>query len=683
MTRILIIDNYDSFTYNIWMYLSELPDVECVVVKNDDPLASICFEDFDGIVISPGPGSPDVPADVGISRTIVTSVDLPILGVCLGHQLIGSAYGAKVGPAPRIMHGRTSRVRHGGDRLFRGMAEEFTAVRYHSLALSGVEEPLKVIAEDEDGIPMAIRHGDRPVWGVQFHPESILSDDGRLLLRNFAEIVTDSRGASPDRENRNGEIDCTWVCVEGEVDGRTLFEAFCGSSTESFWLDSSDTDRARFSIIGGLPDARSTTASYRVAEGRVTVTDADDSVRYVDGDLFTFLKDQQRFLRVDREDLLPFEFRPGFVGYFGYELRADTEKMAVSRHSRLPDARFLLTDRYVAVDHREKRVYLLFASGPGLGEHADAQAWFESASRTVRKVISAPPADLEPTARAQPEEPEGVVFRDSKEAYLAKILKCQDYLSSGESYELCLTNTASIAGEFDAVETYARLRTASPVPYGAFLRTSEFSVLSASPERFMTISGDRSVRVSPIKGTRRRGATTDEDAALKRELATDEKEVAENLMIVDLMRNDLSRVSEIGSVRPVELFGVHTFASVHQMVSTIESKLRQDVSAVDCIRMAFPPGSMTGAPKLRSMEILAALEEEPRGIYSGVLGWVSLNGRADLSVVIRTLVLEKDSASFGVGGAITLLSDPEAEYAETLVKAAAPKSAFAGLRAVP
>jgi para-aminobenzoate synthetase len=676
MIRILLVDNYDSFTYNIWMYLSELPDAECVVVKNDDPLSSIPLETFDGIVISPGPGSPDIAADVGMSRTLATTVDVPVLGVCLGHQLIGSVHGAKVGPAPRIMHGRTSRVRHNGDRLFRGMAEEFTAVRYHSLALSGIEAPLEVIAEDEDGVPMAIRHGDRPLWGVQFHPESVLSDDGRVLLGNFAEIVKDSKGTEPDRATGNGAIDCRWVSVEGEVDGQALFEEFCGSSTESFWLDSSDTDQARFSIIGGLPDARSTTVSYRVAEGRTTVTEPDGSVRYIDADIFTFLKDQQRVISVDREELLPFEFRPGFVGYFGYELRADTEKMTVSRHARLPDARFLLTDRYVVVDHREDRVYLLFASGPGLGERAEARAWFESASRTVARAMSSPPRSMEPTSRPAPGE---IVFRDGKEAYLAKIRKCQSYLSSGESYELCLTNTASTAGEFDAAETYARLRAASPVPYGAFLRTSDFSVLSASPERFMTIGGDRSVRVSPIKGTRRRGSTEDEDSALKRELATDEKEIAENLMIVDLMRNDLSRVSEIGSVRPVELFGVYTFASVHQMISTIESRLRQDVAAVDCIRMAFPPGSMTGAPKLRSMQILAALEEEPRGIYSGVLGWVSLDGRADLSVVIRTLVVEKNSASFGVGGAITLLSDPEAEYAETLVKATAPKSALGDL----
>ncbi|CAM3997389.1 aminodeoxychorismate synthase component I [Nocardiopsis rhodophaea] len=673
MIRILLVDNYDSFTYNLWMYLSEFADVECVVVKNDDPLSSICLEEFDGIVISPGPGSPDAPTDVGISRAIAASEGKPILGVCLGHQLIGTVYGASVGPAPKIMHGRTSRVRHGGDRLFRGMAEEFTAVRYHSLALSDIGAPLEVIAADEDGTAMAVRHRDRPVWGVQFHPESILSEDGRVLLRNFADIVTDFKSASRDRAPLSGAIHCSWVCIEGEVDGQTLFDEFCGSSTESFWLDSSDTALGRFSVIGGFPGARSMTATYRVADGRTAVTDADGSVRHVDSDIFAFLKDQQSEISVEREELLPFEFRPGFIGYFGYELRADTENMTLSRHSRLPDARFLLTDRYVIADHWENRVYLLFASGPGLGRRADAQAWFDSASRKVEDAISVLPRPIYTASDAKPRH---VAFRDGKEAYLSKILKCQEHLTSGDSYELCLTNSASIAGSFDSAATYARLRAASPVPYGAFLRMPGFSVLSASPERFMTITGDRCVRVSPIKGTRRRGATEDEDAALKRDLATDEKEIAENLMIVDLMRNDLSRVSEVGSVRPVELFGVHTFASVHQMISTIESRLRGDVAAVDCIRTAFPPGSMTGAPKLRSMEILAALEDEPRGVYSGVLGWVSLDGRAELSVVIRTLVVEKESASFGVGGAITLLSDPEAEYAETLVKATAPTSAF-------
>lgn len=348
--------------------------------------------------------------------------------------------------------------------------------------------------------------------------------------------------------------------------------------------------------------------------------------------------------------------------------------MTVARHSALPDARFLLTDRYVIVDQGMRQVYLLFAAGAGAGRPEDARAWFDSAARKVLRSVAEPARGADPDGAIPAAG--AIVSRDSKESYLEKIRKCQDHLTSGDAYELCLTNSMSISGAFDVPATYRRLRAASPVPYGALLRTPGFSVLSASPERFMTIAGDRTVRVSPIKGTRRRGATAAEDADLRRDLATDEKEIAENLMIVDLMRNDLSRVSTAGSVRPVELFAVHTFASVHQMVSTIESELRYDVTAVDCIRAAFPPGSMTGAPKRRSMEILDALEQEPRGIYSGVLGWVSLDGRADLSVVIRTLVLDEHSASFGVGGAITLLSDPEAEYDETLLKARAPKSAF-------
>ncbi len=671
MIRILLIDNYDSFTYNIWMYLSEIPYVDCTVVKNDDLMSSEILTKYDGVVLSPGPGNPEVNADVGICREIVKSVDKPILGICLGHQLIGSVFGADVVPAPNILHGRTSRVRHYGDRLFRGITSSFRAVRYHSLSLSGVVEPLEIIAQDDDGVPMAIRHIGRPIWGVQFHPESILTDGGRVLLQNFVEIVLESKDLPPDRIV--GEATrCVWMDVPGNVDGQATFDEFCGSASECFWLDSSDSAQGRFSIIGGVAGSRSTTVSYRVVEGVTQVTTHDGSIRTFNAEIFEFMKSQQCAIAVEQEELLPFEFRPGFVGYFGYELGSTVESAPILCHSHLPDGRFLLTDRYVVIDHVEDRVYLLFLTGRGWGNSGDAQTWFTEAASSLARLKT----ERAPVPPITPNNSKGFVFRDNREDYLKKIMKCKEYLTSGDSYELCLTNSASIAGEFDASAAYMHLRAASPVPYGAFLRTPTFSVLSASPERFMTISGDRNVRVSPIKGTRRRGSDAHEDAVLKVELETDEKEIAENLMIVDLMRHDLSRVSEVGSVRPVELFAVYTFATVHQMVSTIESTLRADVTPLDCIKCALPPGSMTGAPKLRSIEILNELEEEPRGVYSGVLGWVSLNGRADLSVVIRTLVVEEGSATFGVGGAITLLSDPVAEYAETLVKAAAPAAAL-------
>jgi para-aminobenzoate synthetase len=209
------------------------------------------------------------------------------------------------------------------------------------------------------------------------------------------------------------------------------------------------------------------------------------------------------------------------------------------------------------------------------------------------------------------------------------------------------------------------------VPYGALLEFPDVAILSASPERFLTVGRDRVVESKPIKGTRPRGATPTADVALHDDLATNAKDRAENLMIVDLIRNDLNRVCEIGTVHVPKLFDVETYAPVHQLVSTIRGTVRPEASAVDCVRATFPGGSMTGAPKLRTMQIIDRLEDGPRGFYSGALGWFSLSGAADLSIVIRTLTATKDRVSFGVGGAIIALSDAEEEFEETVVKSRA------------
>jgi para-aminobenzoate synthetase len=261
--------------------------------------------------------------------------------------------------------------------------------------------------------------------------------------------------------------------------------------------------------------------------------------------------------------------------------------------------------------------------------------------------------------------------RHDESAYTELIAACQEAIAAGESYEICLTNTLTLRERVDPWLTYRLLRRANPAPYAAYLRLPGFSVLSSSPERFLRIDPAGMVESKPIKGTRPRGATVEQDARLAAQLRTDEKERAENLMIVDLVRNDLGRTAALGSVHVPTLFGVESYETVHQLVSTVRAELAPGAEPLDCVRAAFPGGSMTGAPKLRTCEILDALEGGARGVYSGAIGYFSLSGALDLSIAIRCLVVTGDEVTLGVGGAITALSDPAAEVEETRVKAGA------------
>ena len=235
-----------------------------------------------------------------------------------------------------------------------------------------------------------------------------------------------------------------------------------------------------------------------------------------------------------------------------------------------------------------------------------------------------------------------------------------------------------LEGEWDgaAWPLYERLRTASPVSYGAYLDLGDVKVLSASPERFLKLDG-RWIETRPIKGTRPRGVTSDEDRALGAELLASEKERAENLMIVDLLRNDLGRVCQVGSVRVPELFGRERYANVWQMLSVVTGELRPELDAIDLLRACFPGCSVTGCPKIRAMEIIEELEPVRRGIYCGAIGYLSFTGAMDTSIAIRTLVLSGDRLHLQVGGAVVADSDPAEEYAETLAKGRAGVEALA------
>ncbi|MBC2876328.1 MULTISPECIES: aminodeoxychorismate synthase component I [Streptomyces] len=695
--RTLLVDNYDSFTYNLFHYLAEVNGTEPVVLRNDDPCPSAGeLREFDNVVISPGPGTPERPGDFGICREIVEHGRLPLLGVCLGHQGICHLAGATVRRAPEVRHGRVSPVLHGGTDVFAGLPSPFDAVRYHSLAVTDLPPELEALATTPDGVLMGVRHRDRPLWGVQFHPESVCTEHGHLLLRNFRDLTADwhwrtgrprpalrralttpdpaPRPAltTPDPAPRPAKAPGTsadgprWRVLAERIPTRVadevVFDRLFRRSRHAFWLDSSATDASlgRFSAMGDAEGPLARVVSADVWHGTVTVTSAN-GVEIVGGPFFDWLDRDLAARHVDVPDL-PFEFTLGWVGYLGYELKAECGGDRAHR-SPEPDAVMIYADRAVVFDHLTSTTHLLALAAPG--DERPARAWLDRTRAELARLAGRRP-DPAPAPQRRLSAPR---LRHDRDAYLAAIDTCQDAIGRGETYEVCLTNMLCADGTLVPWDAYRFLRRTSPAPFGALLLLDSLAVLSTSPERFLRVSASGLMESKPIKGTRPRGGTSAEDALLREDLRTSEKDRAENLMIVDLVRNDLGRCAEVGSVHVPELFAVETYATVHQLVSTVRARLRPGRSAVDCVRAAFPGGSMTGAPKIRTMRLIDELEAGPRGVYSGAIGYLSLSGAADLSIVIRTAVAAPGRVSYGVGGAIVALSDPAAEFEETAVKA--------------
>ncbi|WP_348787770.1 aminodeoxychorismate synthase component I [Leifsonia sp. NPDC080035] len=352
----------------------------------------------------------------------------------------------------------------------------------------------------------------------------------------------------------------------------------------------------------------------------------------------------------------------GWVGWIGYEAGAASLGVPHARDGGA-DIAMLFVDRLVVVDHAAGTLDVVDARESSDGD----DGWLAEAVRRLRGAAGA--ADAYEAAHPVPAALAG--WRHGDEDYLARIRACQDAIRAGDAYQLCLTNTATGATAADPLAVHLRLRRYSPSHHGGLLRIGGDALVSSSPEQFLHVEPDGAVRTEPIKGTRPRGSTEAEDARLRQELLASEKERAENVMIVDLMRNDLGRVCEVGSVAVSRLLAVESYAQVHQLVSTVEGRLRPGLGAVDAIAACFPAGSMTGAPKLSAMRILSRLEHGPRGVYAGCFGRLGTDGSADLAMVIRSIRFLGGTATVGAGGGITALSVPEEELEEVRVKAAA------------
>ena len=692
--RTLLIDNHDSYTYNVFHLLAGVSGEEPIVVDNDAvSWRALSRWDFDAIVLSPGPGSPERWHDFCVCNDILRHSEIPVLGICLGHQGLGHLLNGKVSSAPEAMHGRLSRIHHSDDGLFAGIPQDFPVVRYHSLQITDMGPDGQVTAWADDGVVMGIEHRRRPMWGVQFHPESVATEHGARLVENFYDLARRQRsprwrGAKrplqvPPRSKvrrartRGGESELRLRTLPGEPSTEALFERLFGDAEYAFWLDSADapTRLAQRSFLGTSAGAGRCVLEYDVESG-TAIRHGAGAATSERASIFDLLDRELAGHAIEPPPAdLPPGLMGGFVGYLGYELKADCGSPNAHR-SDTPDAVMMLANRLVAVDHLRRRTHLVALCH---GDEAEAENWLDEAEEAVREIIASPPEPAVPLAISEGPTDSHVSFKcgRGREQYLADIARSQAELAAGESYEVCLTDQISTDASPDPFDLYRLLRRRNPAPFAAYLKLGEMAVVSSSPERFLSVDRERRVEARPIKGTTSRSEDAERDEALRAELTEDEKTYAEHLMIVDLLRNDLGRVCDVGSVGVPELMIVEDYATVHQLISTVSGTLDSERTAAECARACFPGGSMTGAPKERTMEIIDDLEDEARGVYSGAIGWFGIDGAMDLSIVIRTIVMRPGRTTIGAGGAIVMQSDPEDEFDEILLKARAPMATIA------
>lgn len=384
-----------------------------------------------------------------------------------------------------------------------------------------------------------------------------------------------------------------------------------------------------------------------------------------------YLQSELNKYKVKNKTRLPFV--GGAVGYLSYDLGNYMENIPKSAKDDLDvyDLYFGLYNYVIAVDHLEEKTYI---ATPDLDLNKEREIML-AVENKIRE------ANINGVDKICYEEkevaPTKLTSNFTKKGFEDSVEKVRQYIKSGDIYQANLTQRFNGKTTLSSYELYRDLRRISPAPFGAYLNFDDFNILSNSPERFIKCI-DRKLETRPIKGTRPRGKNKEEDLKLQEELRNSEKDRAELLMIVDLERNDIGRISKIGTVKVPELFVIEPYANVNHLVATVVGELEDDKDAVDAIKATFPGGSITGAPKIRSMEIIDELEPTRRNVYTGSIGYIGFNGDMDLNIAIRTMVKKDDDVYFQVGGGMTWGSDPSDEYQETLDKAQSIMKALRG-----
>jgi para-aminobenzoate synthetase component I len=396
------------------------------------------------------------------------------------------------------------------------------------------------------------------------------------------------------------------------------------------------------------------------------------------GNPFHFLKKNLERYQLAAHPSLPFV--GGAVGFLGYDLCHFIERLPATAEDdlRLPDMAMAFYDTALVVDHQTQRAWVAAAD---LGAPGWPDAEHRAGELSERLAANAPPAEASSCGFLDRESaaPE-IACNFTRSEYLRAIERAKDYVAAGDIFQVNLSRRFEARISVSAAELYLKLRRINPAPMAAYLGGGDFAIVSASPERFLRVRGDRA-ETRPIKGTRPRGRTPEEDAALAQELRRSEKDAAELAMIVDLERNDLGRVCSYGTVRVTRPKALESFPTVHHLVATVVGRLHSGCDRMELLKATFPGGSITGAPKIRAMQIIDELEPTRRSVYTGAIGYLGFDGGMDLNIAIRTFLVQGDRAWFQAGGGIVADSQPESEYEETAQKARALIEAVADNRA--
>lgn len=447
-----------------------------------------------------------------------------------------------------------------------------------------------------------------------------------------------------------------------------IYARFCHLPYSSF-LDSAlpSEKLGRFSFIGIEP--------FLIFQSKrdIIILKWMDRSQSLKGNPFLILKKLFRDFNINSQQF-PVPFIGGGIGYFGYDLKSFNENLPdlSCDDIDMPDCVFCFYDLALVYDHFKKG-YFIFSTGyPEKGRRRlyRAEARLENIKDKIFTLNKIKSHGYYKTRDNFQAEIVNLKSNFSKDSYVRAVKKAKEYIKSGDIYQVNLSQRFTASMRIEPFTLYRILRDINPAPFACYLNFGNAKVVSASPERFIK-KENRHIQTRPIKGTRPRGKTAEDDSYMRKELVNSTKDRAENLMIIDLERNDLGRICEYGSVKVTEFMVCERYSTVYHLVSTIEGILREEVDAIECMINCFPGGSITGAPKIRSMEIIEELEPVKRGIYTGAIGYISFNGNMDTSIVIRTFLIKGKKIYFNVGGGIVYDSDPEAEYQETLDKAKA------------